>query len=251
MAPGVKFMLLHCTRALLLALCLIPCRMAWASAGELADFNAAVEQAAVPYRTALEQLNAGDGNAARAEVERMGAAWTALVNRFGDHRPDAFDGNPLYASTLSDVGARINDALAMIKARRLDAARATLLGVRSELSQMRAASGIVVLADCILSANMALDALAAYKDKPPDWSKSETRFDVAGKAMIYSHELKRCDAMASPELRADAQFRRLVDGALAGLALVRTAINTRDTDLLWRILTELRSFDSQLALRYG
>ena len=37
----------------------------------------------------------------------------------------------------------------------------------------------MVLADCILDANTALDALAIYKDKPPDWSKPETRFDLA------------------------------------------------------------------------
>jgi hypothetical protein len=241
----------HCTRAAWLALCIAVALVGRCLAGELADFNTAVEQASVPYRAALEQLNGGDGNAARADLEKMNTAWSALVGRFGAHPPDAFDGNDLYEPTLADVGKRITAALAMIKARQLDAARGEIGPVRAKLSQMRRASGIVVLPDCILTANNALDALATYKDKPPDWSKSETRFDVAAKATIYQHELQRCDAMASSDLRADPQFRRLIDGALAGLALVPTAINTRDTDLLSRIITELRSFDTQLAIRYG
>jgi hypothetical protein len=245
-------MLLQCTRAALLALCLITgCRAGGCFAGELADFNAAVEQASIPLRAALEQLNAGDTGAARTEVERMRAAWATLVDRFGARPPDAFDGNELYATTLTDVSTRIANALKAIKAHRFDEARATLLGIRTALSQMRRASGIVVLADCILDANAALEAFAAYKDKPPDWSKTETRFDVAAKATIYRYELQRCDTMASGELRADPQFRRLIDGALAGLALVPTAINTRDSELLGRIVAELHSFDSQLTMRFG
>ena len=40
-------------------------------------------------------------------------------------------------------------------------------------------------------------------------------------------------------------------GARAGLDLIPTAIATRDTNLLHRILIELRSFDNLLAFRFG
>ena len=43
----------------------------------------------------------------------------------------------------------------------------------------------------------------------------------------------------------------LIDGALASLAQVPKAIETRDADLLHRLLIELRSFDNLLAFRYG
>ena len=52
-------------------------------------------------------------------------------------------------------------------------------------------------------------------------------------------------------IRRHAEFRRLIDGALASLAQFPKAIETRDGDLLHRLLIELRSFDHLLAFRYG
>ena len=51
--------------------------------------------------------------------------------------------------------------------------------------------------------------------------------------------------------RSYPEFRRLIDGALASLAQVPRAVDTRDRDLLHRLLIELRSFDHLLAFRYG
>jgi len=123
--------------------------------------------------------------------------------------------------------------------------------IRAALSQMRRTSGIFVLADCVLDASTALDAFYAYRDNPPDLSKSETRFDVASKSAAYRQELTRCEGMTPGQVRADPQFSRLIEGAYAGLDLVQKAINTRDIDMLTRILNELRSFDNMLTSRFG
>ena len=220
-------------------------------AGELADFNAAVEKAAVHQRAALSQLRNGNAEQAGREIEHMSKAWAALVTRFGSKPPDAFDGNVLYTPTLADVTQRIVRASRMIGARRGDAAREALTPIRAALSQMRRTSGVTVLADCILDANTAMDDFYAFKDNPPDWTRPENRFAVATKSAVYRRELQRCDSIAPGQVRADPQFRRVLDGAFAGLDLVQGAINARDTDLLMRILNELRSFDTMLALRYG
>jgi hypothetical protein len=42
-----------------------------------------------------------------------------------------------------------------------------------------------------------------------------------------------------------------VDGAKASLSLIPNAIAAQDTDLLHRVLIELRSFDNLLAFRFG
>ena len=57
--------------------------------------------------------------------------------------------------------------------------------------------------------------------------------------------------MAPRGIRDHAEFRRLIDGALASLAQFPKAIETRDADLLHRLMIELRSFDNLLAFRYG
>ena len=57
--------------------------------------------------------------------------------------------------------------------------------------------------------------------------------------------------MAPEPVRGSAEFRRLVDGVAASLALVPKAVAARDSDLLDRVITELRVFDNLLAFRYG
>jgi hypothetical protein len=222
-----------------------------AAAGELEDFNAASEKAEARYRVALGYLRTDNVDLAVREIEAMREAWSALVERFGPKRPAAFAGNQLYVVTLTDIGTRLVTAQIMIGIGRPDIARDALVPIRGALSRLRRASGIQVLADCIADANAAMDEFFIYHDAAPDWSKDETRRDVAAKAAGYAEALNRCDGMAPDSVRADPQFRRLIDGALAGLAFVPKAIETRDGELLHRVLGELRAFDNLLAFRYG
>lgn len=222
-----------------------------APAGKLSDFGVAVEKASTHYRVAMGYLRVGNTDLAASELDDLRKSWLEVVERFGSTPPDAFENNALYGTTLADVNTRIASALKLLDGRKPDAAREALLPIRSSLSQLRRTSGLFLLPDCILDANAAMDDLFRFKDTPPDWSKPETRFDIASKATVYAHELKRCDGIAPGQIRADPQFRRLVDGALAALALVPKVISTRDSELLTRILVELRSFDNLLAFRFG
>ena len=222
-----------------------------ALAGELADFNAAVERATAHNRVAIGYLRTGNAELASLEIDRLREAWGQLAARFSGKRPDAFDGNPRYDTIWTGVSARLVSTDMMLKSGRLEAASLSLSGIRGDLYDLRKASGIVVLADCVRDANTMMDALMIYNNRALDWTKSETRFGIANKASIYGYELDRCDAIAGEAVRKSAEFRRLIDGAKAGLALIPRAIATRDSDLLHRVLIELRSFDNLLAFRFG
>ncbi len=222
-----------------------------AFAGELADFNAAVESASAHNRVAIGYLRTGNTDLASLEIDRLRAAWGQLTARFAGKRPDAFDGNPLYGTMFTGISARLVAADLMLKSGRPEAASQSLNGIRGDLYELRKGSGIVVLADCLRDANTIMDALMVYNDRALDWTKSETRFGIANKASIYGATLARCDAIASETVRKALEFRRLIDGAKAGLALIPKAIATRDADLLHRVLIELRSFDYLLAFRFG
>ena len=222
-----------------------------AAAGDLADFNAAVEATSAHNRVAIGYLRTGNTDLASLELDRLRAAWSQLNARFAGKRPDAFDGNALYGATLVNISARLVAADIMLNAGRADAARNSLNAIRGDLAELRQSAGIVVLADCVRDANGVLDALMVYNDRALDWSQSETRFGIANKASIYGYLLDRCDAIAGTTVRNSPEFRRLVDGAKAGLELIPKAIATRDGDLLHRILIELRSFDNLLAFRFG
>jgi hypothetical protein len=159
-------------------------------------------------------------------------------------RPAAFRDQQKYTATMLDIAARLIGTTLVLNLGRTDVARESLAAVRQSLAQLRRANGVAVLADCILDANVAMDALFAH-DAQPDWES------VAAGAESYRATLQRCDGMAPAPVRGHAEFRRLIDGAGASLAQVPKAVETRDRELLHRLLIELRSFDHLLAFRYG
>jgi len=222
-----------------------------ARADDLADFNAAVESASAHNRVAIGYLRTGNEDLASVEIDKLRDAWIRLTERFSGNRPDVFANNPLYGRLFTAVSARLVGADLMLKTGRLDAARNSLDAIRGDLYELRKASGVVVLADCVRDANTAMDALMTYNDHALDWSKPDTGTAIAGKSSMYGSVLVRCDGLASESIHSSPEFRRLVDGARASLALIPKAIATQDTDLLHRVLIELRSFDNLLAFRFG
>jgi hypothetical protein len=222
-----------------------------AAADDLSLFNAAVEEFAAHQRVAIGYLRTENSELAALELDRMREAWGSLAERFGKDRPAVFRDNPRYTTALVDIPTRLVGASLMITMGRPDLARDALIAVRKELAQLRRASGVVVLADCVLDANTAMDALFAYRDQPPDWMSAPAVADLTSKAEAYGVAVMQCDRMAADDVRVRPEFRRLVDGIAASLALMPKASTTRDDDLFHRLLIELRSFDNLLAFRYG
>ena len=222
-----------------------------ALADDLADFNAAIESASSHNRVAIGYLRTGNLDLALLEIDRLREAWGAFERRFAGKRPAAFDGVALYGTMFTGVQARLVAVDLMITMGKPDAVRQSLQAIRGDLYDLRKAAGIVVLADCVRDANAGMDALMVYDDRALDFAKPATRSDLAATAQNYGATLTRCDGIAGDAVRNSPEFRRLLDGAKASLALIPKAIATRDGDLLHRVLIELRSFDNLLAFRFG
>jgi len=222
-----------------------------AAADDLADFNAAVEQAASHNRVALGYLRTGNLDLASVELGRLRDSWTDLTQRFSQTPPPQLQSNPLFAQTLADVPARASSAETFLNAGSIDEARHALQAIREELSAMRKRSGIVVLADCVLDANAAMADFFVYDETPPDWAIPSSVADFSGHADAIASVMRRCDSIASPDVRESPEFRRLIDGTMASLAFVPKAVETRDNDLIHRLIDELRAFDNLLTFRYG
>jgi len=222
-----------------------------AVADDLADFNAAVESTAAHNRVAMGYLRTGNADLASLEIDRMREAWRNLTERFAGKRPAAFDGNPLYSKLWTVGSARLVAADLMLNSGRPEQAVQSLAGLRGDLYELRKASHVVVLADCVRDANAIMDALMVYNDRTLEWTKPETGAGIATTASSYGSTLARCDGIAGEPVHASAEFRRLVDGTKASLTLIPGAIAARNGDLMHRILIELRSFDNLLAFRFG
>jgi hypothetical protein len=212
-----------------------------ARADDLADFNAAVEAAMSHHRVALGYLRTGNLDLAVIEIDDVRAAWGKVATV---PRPAVFRNQERYTSTMLEIAAGLVGTTLVLNMGRADIARESLEKIRASLSALRRENGVTVLADCVLDANTAMDALFA-NDKTPDWNK------IASAADAYRTTLQRCDGMAGPNVKSSPEFRRLIDGALASLAQFPKASKARDSDLLHRLLIELRSFDNLLAFRYG
>lgn len=212
-----------------------------ARADDLSDFNAAVEAAMRHHRVALGYLRTGNIDLAAIEIDEARAAWGKVS---ASPRPAAFRNQERYTATLLEIAAGLVGTSLVLNMGRADVARDSLEKIRVSLSALRRESGVTVLADCVLDANTAMDALFA-NDQKPDWA------GLPARAGAHRATLQRCDAMAAPAIKASSEFRRLIDGALTSLAQLPRAIETHDGDLLHRLLIELRSFDNLLAFRYG
>jgi hypothetical protein len=222
-----------------------------AGAQGLDHFNATVEAFSSHHRVALAYLRTGNLDLASVELERMNAAWQAVVERFGANRPAEIADQALYTTTLTDISTRIIAAHLVMGLGRPDVAHEALSEARKGLARLRRASGIAVLADCVLDVNATMVRLAAFDRNAPDWTSAEARSEVVATAQAQAGELQRCNEMAPASVRLNPEFRRLIDGALASLARVPEAVAAGDGELLHRLVIELQSFDRLLSFRFG
>ncbi len=216
-------------------------------ADDLADFNAAVEAAESHNRVAIGYLRTGNIDLASLEIDRLRQTWGKIGNL---KRPEIFERN-LYVAKLTDIGMRLVTADLMLNSGRPDSARQALEAVRADLYDLRKSAGVAVLADCIRDSSAAAEALMVYDGHHLDWNNSDTVAGLTEKAAAYAKMLQRCDAMASPQVHDQPEFRRLIDGAADALGLIPQAVRTHNTDLVHRVLIQLRSFDNLLEFRFG
>lgn len=238
-------------RALLGLAVALACAQSAAIADDLADFNAAAEAAESHNRVVLGYLRNDNIDLAGVELDRLRAAWADLLHRFAGKRPAIFDGNALYGTVLTDISTRLVTADMMLNSGRPQVARQALDAIRADLYNLRKSAGIKVLADCVRDADAAMEALLPYNDPHLDWQKPTLAGAITEKVAHYAAVLGRCDEWADATVRANPDFRRLIDGSKASLNEVKEAVATRDADLLHRLLDELRSYDRLLAFRFG
>jgi hypothetical protein len=224
------------TATLVALACLIQAR-----ADDLDDFNRAVEAAMSHHRAASAYLRSGNIDVATREIDGLREAWAKVSTL---PRPAAFHDQERYTSTILQVAAQLVGVSLVLNLGRADVARDSLDKIRRMLSDLRRGNGVTVLADCVLDANVAMDALSAT-EREPDWDSA------AAGGESYAATLRRCDGLAPRAIHDHAEFRRLIDGAFASLARLPEAVDKRDAHLLHRLITELRAFDRELAFQYG
>src|SRR5256885_17100339 len=147
-------------RAACMAAC-FACLTGSGSADDLDDFNRAIEAAMSHRRVAAEYLRTGNIDLAALEIEAMREAWGKVSTL---PRPAAFKDQQRYAGTILEIAAGLVGISLVLNLGRPDVAREQLGTIRVSLSRLRRENGVTVLADCVLNANTAMDALFAHDE---------------------------------------------------------------------------------------
>src|SRR3954468_11431053 len=139
-----------------------------ARADDLEDFNRGVEAAMSHHRVAAGYLRAGNIQLATPEIDSLREAWAKVSTL---PRPAAFRDPERYTGTILQVATQLVGISLVLNLGRPDVARESRDNIRKMLSDLRRENGVTVLADCVLDANVAMDALMAT-DLQPDWDSA-------------------------------------------------------------------------------
>lgn len=191
-------------------------------------------------RVAIGYLRTGNADLGSIEIEKLRDRWTKDSKALG---ADAALGAAM-AATDRDV----REGLAAADRGDVDAARAALERAGAPLQAWRQANGIRLFSDCINEASAMYEKLDAYRGTQ---NLADAKDAITKAAADTETALARCDREADPAVRAEADFRRLIDGFLSSLKQVPDALRQNDANYFHRLIIEQRSFERLLAFRFG
>jgi hypothetical protein len=213
-----------------------------AAADEATDaFHAAVAGAYRHYREAIHYYETGNTELGELALDQFAAEWKSLSARYAGAPPPVYVNDTAFTETLAAIEAKAASAVGSAPAETLLA----LKPIRADLAALRKRSGQRVFSDCVDAMNAAMDRLWAYRQRPPD-AKQRPAFQAAARATAGRY--RECLEQAPAALRESAEFRRMLEGALASLARLEAAT---EAELIVSLLRELRSFDKLIWLRFG
>lgn len=231
---------------LAVALCLVFPPVPPTKAQDGPKVRATLEQVQAHRRVALGYLQTGNADLALVELDRLndlakllseGRLWIQM--------------EPALAAAFAGAQATVEQSIKAAESGDLDRARDLLIEGSGRLDAWRREVGLTLFSDCIAEAGSAYEALDTYRRHRPDLSDPAIRLRIDEAAAATEQALARCDAEAPPILRAEPEFRRLMDGFVASLKIVSDAVAKQDGDYLYRLLIEQRAFERLLAFRFG
>jgi hypothetical protein len=221
-----------------------------AAADEATDaFHTAVAGAYRHYREAIHYHETGNAELGDLALDQFLAEWKALDARYGDKPPPAYAKDAAFAETLTAIEGKAQSAVGSAPAEALLA----LQPIRADLAALRKRSGQTVFSDCIDAMNAAMDRLYVYFRQRTllDFAKPRAVAEFRSAAAQAEASYRRCNDEAPTALRESAEFRRLMDGALASFPRLGQFLEARDEQQFYNTLGELRSFDKLIWLRFG
>jgi soluble cytochrome b562 len=222
------------------------------SAGDTpAEFDRAVADASSHYRSAMFYLRTKNTDVAAIELMLLQQKWREVMQRFASSPPTTFAKDSLWHSTLTGIAGNIDRAIAATNKGDLDRSRQDLMEIRRSLSRLYQRNGVPYYPDRIDELRAAIARLARYIKNPPNFSSAEQTAAVTRATAAVADLTRKCREHAPPEYRESEEFRRLVQGMLESVALVKGAIEQKNVKGVRDNIRAVRSYDEILFLRFG
>ena len=201
-------------------------------------------------KSAANYLRTGNLVFADIELESANQKWGEMTAAHGQEAVPPYDTQDL-RSSLQVIGAVLSESRVSVQEQDYEVARTRLLSVRHLLNELNMRNNVKTTADRILASSAIMERIWTFRHAPPDWDDPESVSRLGLLTHNYQAALSEVDQNVSPDIKNNAEFRRLIDGMQRSLELAHKAIDDHDSQLLINVLRELRSFDRILFLRFG
>ena len=214
------------------------------------NFATTMQSIMANLRAGTSYARTGNTALAQLETDEAMASWKRLREQ-----PDAAPLTSYRAAGLIALLAEGAERLAAASRALVNEDNATagreLLAVRLAFHDLRRASGLYDLGDCIFEIAPAMEALRAAATRFGEDAVASRAADTVAAAAVFRDRLRRCDGWADPNAAKQAEFRRLIDGAVASAGEISKAALAGDGALVHRYLIELQSYAQLLDFRFG
>jgi hypothetical protein len=223
---------------------------AGAKAAEPADFASAIQSIMQNLRTATSYARTGNIALAQIETEEAAATWKILQGVATAGPLPAFEPAAL-GNFLAKGRMQLATAIGELDRGASIVAGSDLLAVRQSYYDLRRKTGLYDLGDCIFEIAPAMEKLRAAATRYGEEAAPSRAEDMVSAAGVLRDRLQRCNDWAGPQIARQAEFRRLIDGAIASASEIAHGAMAGDGPLVHRYLIELQSYAQLLDFRFG
>lgn len=219
-----------------------------ASAGPIAEFDAAFRQTYADYRTALAITNTPNREKSEMAVAAFQTKWAALVAKYRSSPPPQFAEDAQWGETLDGVTAIVARANADVAKGDVPAAHLTLETVRERFGDLRARNGVVAYSDRIDVFHHLMEQVVS---KPYGGFSGAGLTELVEDAAVLGYLGDELKKLPPPDAVKTADFAPTLAALLDAVHALRAAARTGDAEKIKGARSKVKPAFGKLFVKFG
>jgi hypothetical protein len=219
-----------------------------ASAGPIADFNAALRDAYAGYRSALAVTNTPNREGSEKAVAVFQSKWSAFAATYRNSPPPHFAEDAAWAETLDAVGAIVARASAEVAKGDVAAAHLTFEAVRDRLGELRARNGVIAYSDRIDFFHHTMEEVVS---KPYGGFSAAGIIALIEDVAVLVHLGEELKKLPPPDASKAADFAPTLTALLDAVRDLQAAARAGDADKIKAARAKVKPAFGKLFVKFG